>query len=1090
MKNPNNLFIAVLFLFLTFTSANSQISQEWTHRYTGPEASSDTPNDFIYDSNGNMFVTGQSLVGGGFFKFITVKFNSQGVRQWVAKYTGPAFSNTTGNAITLDNLGNVYVTGYIRTTGSNYNMLTIKYNSEGILQWDNIYNGTGNFDDFGTGIVYDPAGYIYAGGYSFGSGTSYDFVVLKLDPSGNVVWNRRWNGASNKEDYLKRVLLSPDGGVVLAGTSNDVTSLNDIATVKYNSNGDFQWAQRYNGPANGIEQCNNAIMDNSGNIFVCGQSQGSGTGFDAVVVKYNPAGTQQWAGRFNGASNLEDVALALDDDAAGNIYVTGYSTGSSTYFDILTVKYNSAGAQQWFRLVNGPLSFFDKANDIKVDTKNNITVAGQIIKTDGTSDCETIQYDPDGNVLWNKTYDGPGGLDDIPFKLLLDATDNPTLLSSSYSYFIRPGNNAPVLDNSVVPNENTNSSRLNRIASQSNITDNELCGATDYLILKYSSASELTLETRYDGSGIGNDEASSISTDAGGFSYVSGTSFDNITGNDFATLKYSPSGAPLWVSRYDGGINGNDRSVAIAHDASGNVYVTGNSQGASSGYDIATVKYNSAGVQQWASRYNGPANGDDFAVKVAVDASGNVYVSGYSDGTGKGKDIVTIKYNASGVQQWAPVYNGPLGLDDLAASMLIDNSANVFVTGTINGTGSASNIILLKFNTAGAQQWAQTYNGGGNDADIANAMKLDNAGNIFIAGKSKTLSGNFDFITIKYNPAGTFLWAAPFNGSANANDEALSIDVDTDGNIITTGQSISSAGAGDITTIKYSTAGTVLWNRTIAGTANSDDAPMNLCTDLSGNIYVSGFTRDIGTGCNFLTAKYNRDGILKWEEKYNYIDNDTDKAVMVSVDPSGNVFVTGVSKSVESRFDFFTIKYRQPMTLELKALTEGYYYNDEDKMLRDTIIIYLRNSSSPYAIVDSSVSVIDSTGYASLVFNNAQNGVNYYLAASNRKVLETWSSTPKIFSSGTMYHDFTSASSSAYGNNLKLKGSKYCIFSGDVDKNNAINLADVVTIFNQMTMFVSGENVSDLNGDNTVNLTDLVFAFNNSINFVSIKRPA
>jgi hypothetical protein len=121
---------------------------------------------------------------------------------------------------------------------------------------------------------------------------------------------------------------------------------------------------------------------------------------------------------------------------------------------------------------------------------------------------------------------------------------------------------------------------------------------------------------------------------------------------DFTTIKYDASGNQQWVQHYNNLPLGDDRSNAVVVDASGFIYVTGQSQGSGTGLDYATVKYDASGVQQWAVRYNGPGNGDDIAVTLAVDNNGNVYVTGKSLGSGTNMDYATVKYNSSGVQQW------------------------------------------------------------------------------------------------------------------------------------------------------------------------------------------------------------------------------------------------------------------------------------------------------------------------------------------------------------------------------------------------------------------------------------------------------
>lgn len=100
----------------------------------------------------------------------------------------------------------------------------------------------------------------------------------------------------------------------------------------------------------------------------------------------------------------------------------------------------------------------------------------------------------------------------------------------------------------------------------------------------------------------------------------------------YATLKYDANGNAIWAARYDGPGNGPDYAGAIAVDQSGNVYVTGGSTGTGGSLDYTTIKYDSAGNQLWVARYDGPASRDDVAVGLAVSASGNVYVTGFSVG--------------------------------------------------------------------------------------------------------------------------------------------------------------------------------------------------------------------------------------------------------------------------------------------------------------------------------------------------------------------------------------------------------------------------------------------------------------------------
>src|SRR5207237_8075237 len=137
---------------------------------------------------------------------------------------------------------------------------------------------------------------------------------------------------------------------------------------------------------------------------------------------------------------------------------------------------------------------------------------------------------------------------------------------------------------------------------------------------------------------------------------------------DIATNKYNSSGTLLWSRRFAGTGYGEDHGYAIAVDASGNVFVTGRTwMGTANNNDIITIKYNSSGDSLWVKKYNGPGSNHDEARSIAVDASGNVYVTGTCYGTvsthGLFQDYITIKYNSAGTQLWAASYNGP-GTDD------------------------------------------------------------------------------------------------------------------------------------------------------------------------------------------------------------------------------------------------------------------------------------------------------------------------------------------------------------------------------------------------------------------------------------------
>src|SRR5262245_41269843 len=154
--------------------------------------------------------------------------------------------------------------------------------------------------------------------------------------------------------------------------------------------------------------------------------------------------------------------------------------------------------------------------------------------------------------------------------------------------------------------------------------------------------------TRYNGPGNLDDRGHAIAGDNSGNVYVTGESYGLGTDLDYATIMYDSAGQQQWLARYDGPANSSGRAAAIARDSLGNVYVTGRSLGVGTGYDYATVKYDSAGQERWVARYNGPGNGEDDANGIAIDGSGNVYVTGQSTGLGTRFGYATIEYDSAG----------------------------------------------------------------------------------------------------------------------------------------------------------------------------------------------------------------------------------------------------------------------------------------------------------------------------------------------------------------------------------------------------------------------------------------------------------
>jgi hypothetical protein len=265
---------------------------------------------------------------------------------------------------------------------------------------------------------------------------------------------------------------------------------------------------------------------------------------------------------------------------------------------------------------------------------------------------------------------------------------------------------------------------------------------------------------RYDGPAFYNDRAHALATDDLGNVYVTGASHSREAFEDYATIKYLASGDTAWVRRYDGPGYLRDEAFSIDVNGSGEVCVTGWSWNGMD-YDYATIKYRPDGDTAWVRRYDGPGHLLDSAAAVAVDKWGNVHATGSSWITPTDCDYLTIKYHPNGDTAWIRRYDGPAGGVDHVSAMVMDNSGSVYVTGASRGFGVSDDYATVKYDSSGLQLWVRRYNGPDNGLDVASDITVDDEGNVYVTGTSRSGGSREDFVTVKYVQTG--LWRGDTN---------------------------------------------------------------------------------------------------------------------------------------------------------------------------------------------------------------------------------------------------------------------------------------------------------------------------------------
>jgi hypothetical protein len=431
--------------------------------------------------------------------------------------------------------------------------------------------------------------------------------------SGTPAWTNRFGALAGQTDGAVAIATDPSGNVVVAGFSWTGAS-HDYVTVKYSALGVALWTNRYDGPGQGDDFVSAVVVDGSGKVWVTGNSAGSETSDDYATVAYSSAGVPLWTNRFDGSGNFVDRPSALGVDAGGNAFVTGQSFSSGGSFDFATVAYSGAGVPLWTNRYTGLGD--DQACALVVDGDGRVAVTGY--SEGSTTAFATVLYSGAGVPLWTNRSAGPLKNEGRPGSIGVDASGNVFVAG-----YVDAGANG-----------------------------------INFQTLKYSPVGVPAWTNRYDGPGAGTDSVSALAVDSGGNVIVTGGSVGTATQEDYATIKYSGAGVPLWTNRYNGTANGSDIPTDLVVDASGNVVVTGASWNGSN-FDFVTVAYSSAGTPLWTNRCDGSGNGNDLANALAVDTSGNIYVTGQS-WNGSDDDFLTVAY-AAGVSPFIVMNDGNFG---------------------------------------------------------------------------------------------------------------------------------------------------------------------------------------------------------------------------------------------------------------------------------------------------------------------------------------------------------------------------------------------------------------------------------------------
>ncbi len=304
----------------------------WTNCYDGPASRDDRATAMAVAGDGTVFVTGYSCGTNGLNDYATLAYSATGVPLWTNRYSTGANSSTSPTALAVDTNGNVFVTGDTDYT-------TIAYSSTGVPLWTNRYKTYATLVNYARAIATDKSGNVFVTGRSRLYVGENDYATVAYSGAGVPLWTNRYNGPANLDDTALAITVNSQGHVFVTGYSA-ATNGYEYATVAYSSTGLPLWTNRYREAGDQFTYPTALAADASGNVFVTGYALANGA-YEYATVAYSDAGMPLWTNRYN-QEGYSSYATALAVNRVGNTVVTGYSDRLPVHGrDYLTIMYSS-----------------------------------------------------------------------------------------------------------------------------------------------------------------------------------------------------------------------------------------------------------------------------------------------------------------------------------------------------------------------------------------------------------------------------------------------------------------------------------------------------------------------------------------------------------------------------------------------------------------------------------------------------------------------------------------------------------------------------------------------------------------------------
>ncbi len=732
------------------------------------------PGRIAIDAAGDVFVAGSSRSNPDDQFFQLAKYDGDsGVQLWASTHAEPGHVHGDPTALVVDRFGDPTLAAATWATNGAAKAVTVRFSGkDGRRIWAHAAEGSALAWP-GPRLAVDSGGNALVARNVQFTNAPLDFVTAKLDRrTGAVIWETRYDGAASLDDEVLDLAVDPQDHALIAAYEKAAPHNNKVFLFRKldGGSGALQWSSTYDDSAGAIKDLHDIVVDERGDLLASGGVGPSSSRNPWLAIKFRGRdGAQQWAARFDQLSSVARPWQAAAVLPGGDLLITG-TVDQAEGDRLLTARIGGQdGLLRWTSSpTHAPGDEESIGSGVAVHRDGSVAVVGAIDVSSGNDTWSVSKLEAiSGSSLWTQL--------NPPIAAPVSSTGRRAMVvDASGRTAFTGGGQGECLTTLVTADgalqwsasyrfsqSQTSRCRAAVFDPQGNVIAVGDAGGVTHAV-KYDADSGQALWTSsYFRVDFGSIFPAAVAVDGHGDLLIAGHSyrpgipiFALRDRYDLSVVKFRGSdGELLWEHHYDSPGGQSDLAHAIAIDGYGDLFVTGQSGGYThhfngsivDPYDYVTLRLDGrTGNRLWLVRYDGPAARSDVATDIALDAIGNVIVTGSSEGTGNGSDYATLKYNGnSGNLIWQARYDGPEQGNDLASALALDSRGQVVVTGTSAGAlpGSADVATVKYDGGSGAQLWVNRHVGIAGGDDRADSVAIDGQDQVYVAGWSQVAPG-------------------------------------------------------------------------------------------------------------------------------------------------------------------------------------------------------------------------------------------------------------------------------------------------------------------------------------------------------------